>query len=52
MGRPCQRALVDGVLLVTTKDQYWAIFFAIVLPTISVALFFSWLANVARPAGL
>jgi hypothetical protein len=51
MGRPRQRSLA-GVLVLTTKDQYWAVFLAIALPTLGVALLFSWLANIARPAGL
>lgn len=49
---PCQRLSGCGVLVLTTKDQYWAIFVTVAIPAIIVVVLFSWFMNAARPAGL
>lgn len=49
---PCQRVSGSGVLVLTTKDQYWSVFISIAIPAIIIVALFSSLINAIKPSGL
>lgn len=48
---PCQRVL-GGAIVVTTKDQYWAVFITVIIPTMLIAGLFHFVINATLPTGL